>query len=152
LRKLISIKAKGKRMQFKKGISWKAAYNEEKGVYGAEVIFQGSWDLYEISAAVYHQLTKNMNDSQAEKLIQTGRRLYSHVNDRCGPPYTLVLDDDYADYCPWMADSKPVGRTWDEGLTDAAVEVLASESENREQRRRKREQRNQRDKGNDNHE
>lgn len=128
-------------MHYKEGMSWKAAYNEEKGVYGAEVVFQGSWELYEISAAVYQQLTKSMRDSQAEELIQTGRRLYFHVNDRCGPPYTVVLDDDYADYCPWMANSKPDGNTWDENLTDAAVEVLASESDNREQRRRKRNQR-----------
>ena len=131
-------------MQFKKGTSWKAAYNEEKGVYGAEVVFQGSRELYEISAAVYSQLTKSMKDSQAEELIQTGRRLYSHVNDRCGPPYTVVLDDDYADYCPWMADSKPSGKTWDAGLTDAAVELFESEKQNREQRRKKREQREKR--------
>ena len=128
-------------MQFKKGTSWKAAYNEEKGVYGAEVLFQGSWDLYEIFASVYNQLTKSMNDSLAEELIQTGRRLYSHVNDRCGPPYNVVLDDDYADYCPWMTGSTPVGKTWDTALTDAAVEIFDSESNNREQRKRKRDQR-----------
>lgn len=74
-------------------------------------------------------------------MIQTGRRLYSHVNDRCGPPYTVVLDDDYADYCPWMASSNPVGKTWDTAMTDAAVEALASEANNREQRRRKRAER-----------
>ena len=75
---------------------------------------------------------------EAEKLIQTGRCHYTHVNDRCGPPYTIVLDDDYAVYCPWMADSKPVGKTWNKELTDAAVELLDSQKENREQRRKKR--------------
>ena len=30
-------------MKMKEGIGWKACYNDEKGVYGAEVMFQGSW-------------------------------------------------------------------------------------------------------------
>ena len=37
-------------MQIKEGLGWKAGYNDAKNVYGAEVVFQGSWDLYEISA------------------------------------------------------------------------------------------------------
>ena len=126
-------------MQMKEGMGWKACYNEKKGVYGAEIIFQGSWDLYEISSSVFSRLTKNMSSSEAEELIQTGRRLYSHVNDRCGPPYTVVLDDDYADYCPWMG--APKEKVWSEAMTDAAVELFESEKDNRGQRRRKREQR-----------
>ena len=125
-------------MKMKEGTGWKACYNEEKGVYGAEVMFQGSWNLYEISGSVFSSLSKNMDSREAERLIQTGRCLYTHVNDRCGPPYTSVLDDDYAVYCPWMADSKPVGKTWNKELTDAAVELLDSQKENREQRRKKR--------------
>ncbi len=128
-------------MKMKEGLGWKACYNEAKGVYGAEVVFQGSWDLYEITASVYDSLSKNMASAEAERLIKTGRCLYSHVNDRCGPPYTIVIDDDYADYCPWMADSRPVGKTWSEEMTDAAVELFESVKDNREQRRRKREQR-----------
>ena len=125
-------------MQMKEGPGWKACFNEGKGVYGAEVIFQGSWELYEISAAIFHQLSRGTGGGETEALIRTGRRLYLHVNDRCGPPYTVVLDDDYADYCPWMAESKPVGKTWDPVLTDAAVESFESEKDNREQRRKKR--------------
>ena len=125
-------------MKMKEGTGWKACYNEEKDVYGAEVVFQGSWNLYEISGSVFSSLSKNMDSREAERLIMTGRCLYTHVNDRCGPPYTIVLDDDYAVYCPWMADSKPVGKTWSKELTDAAVEVFDSQKENREQRRKKR--------------
>ena len=127
-------------MQMKEGMGWKACYNDKKGVYGAEVVFQGSWDLYEISGAVFNSLTKNMSSSAAEELIQTGRRLYSHVNDRCGPPYTIVLDDDYADYCPWMGKPKEK-EVWSKEMTDAAVELFESEKDNRGQRRKKREQR-----------
>ena len=86
-------------------------------------------------------LKQNRHWTDAEELIKTGRRLYSHVNDRCGPPYTIVLDDDYAEYCPWMKSSKPAGKTWSPEMTDAAVELFESEKGNREQRRKKREER-----------
>ena len=125
-------------MKLKEGLGWKAAYNEEKNLYGAEVVFQGSWDLFEISADVFKRLGKRMKSSTAEELIKTGRCLYSHVNDQCGPPYTIVLDEDYADYCPWTAGSKPVGKEWNKELTDAAVELFESQKDNREQRREKR--------------
>ena len=128
-------------MKIKEGIGWKAGYNEEKGLYGAEVIFRGSWDLYEITAGVFSQLSANTPCGEAEKLIASGRRLYAHANDECGPAYNIVFDDGYADYCPWAAKTEPAGRTWDENLTDAAVEVFESEKANREQRRKKRESR-----------
>ena len=128
-------------MKLKEGTGWKACYNEDTGLYGAEVMFQGSWDLYEISAAVYGSLSKSMPGSEAEELICSGRRLYSHVNDRYSPPYNIVLDEDYADYCPWMKKAEPVGKTWDTELTDAAVELFESEKDNREQRREKRSRR-----------
>ena len=128
-------------MNMKEGLGWKACYNEEKGLYGAEVMFQGSWDLYEISGEVFGSLSKGMPASEAEKLICSGRRLYSHVNDRYSPPYNIVLDEDYADYCPWMKKAEPVGEPWGRELTDAAVELFESEKNNREQRRKKREAR-----------
>jgi hypothetical protein len=112
----------------KEGQGWKAAYNEAKGVYGAEVVFQGSWELYEISAADFSSLTKNMPGSEAERIIQSGRRLYSHVNDNCGPAYNVVLDEAYADYCPWMADSEPAGKTWDPAMTAAVAELFGLEN------------------------
>ena len=128
-------------MQLKEGIGWKAGYNDVKNVYGAEVVFQGSWDYYEISADVYNSLTKGMSGGDAEKLITTGRHLYMHVNDRCGPPYTVVLDEDYKDYCPWAGGGSAEAKTWSTEMTDAAVELFESEKDNREQRRKKREER-----------
>jgi hypothetical protein len=60
------------------------------------------------------------------------------VNDRSGPPYTVVFDDDYARLCPWsgIVSSGPV---WPAALTDAAVRLFASEENNRRQREKKRE-------------
>ena len=62
------------------------------------------------------------------------------VDDRCGPPYTVILDEDYQKLCPW-AETRISGEVWPVELTDAAVEVFASEADNREQRRKKREER-----------
>lgn len=128
-------------MKIKEGIGWKAGFDEKTGKGGGEVMFQGSWELYEISAAVFGQLSPNMKSGDAERLISAGRQLYAHVNDRCGPPYTIVFDDDYADYCPWMKKSEPAEQTWSEDMTDAAVELLESQKDNRAQRRKKREER-----------
>ncbi len=123
-------------MKIKEGMGWKACYNDEKGVYGAETFGQGCCNRYEISASVFSSLTRNMRSSEAEELIRTGRHLYSHVNDRCGPPYTIVFDDDYAVYCPWAG--APEGKVWDDALTDAAVELFESEKDNRAQRQKRR--------------
>ena len=60
--------------------------------------------------------------------------------NRCGPPYTVVLDDDYGKICAW-AQPRTIGKVWSEELTDAAVEIFASEENNREQRRAKKAQR-----------
>ena len=73
-------------------------------------------------------------------LITEGRKLYMEVIDRCGPPYTIVLDEDYKRLCPWI-NSEPVGETWPTEMTDAVVEVLECEKDNREQRRKKKEER-----------
>ena len=62
------------------------------------------------------------------------------VNDRCGPPYTVILDTDYKRLCPW-AKTVTTGEVWDEDLTDEAVEVFASEANNRAQRRAKKAER-----------
>ena len=78
-----------------------------------------------------------MDDPDVEwptRLIHEGRHLYMAVDDRCGPPYTVILDPDYQKLCPW-AKTSVSGTVWDEDMTDAAVEVFASEADNRPQRR-----------------
>ncbi len=81
-----------------------------------------------------------MSDEETYKLISEGRHLYMDVDDRCGPPYTVVFDDDYRELCPW---AHVVGgeHVWSAELTDAVVELFASEKQNRAQRRKKRAQR-----------
>jgi hypothetical protein len=127
-------------MEFKKGCDWKACYDEERNLYTAERSGCGYYHLYEINAEIYNALREDMNDIDSYHLIDQGRHLYMDIDDRCGPPYTVVLDDDYKTLCPWtsLPESKNV---WPEELTNAVVEIFASEENNREQRRRKREER-----------
>ena len=127
-------------MKFKKGNGWKACYDEETGIYTAERSGPGYYNLYEITGEIFDALTDGMSDWDSYHLIKDGRDLYMAVDDRCGPPYTVVLDDDYKTLCPWaeLPESKTV---MPEALTDAAVELFASEANNREQRRKKREER-----------
>ena len=81
-----------------------------------------------------------MTDDDKYCLIHDeGRMLYMDIDDRCGPPYTVVLDDDYRTICPW-AELPESENVWPSGLTDAAVELFASQENNREQRRKKREE------------
>ena len=128
-------------MQFKKGYGWKACYNEEDGRYTAEYGGIQAYHLYEITKEIYDKLDKRMKESEAIQIIHDGRHLYMAVDDRCGPPYNVVFDDDYEKLCPW-ADVVKSGKTWPDELTDAAVEIFESEKDNREQRRKKREERN----------
>ncbi len=113
LKLLKSIKAD--KMQFKQGDGWKACYDEETGKYTAERKGPG----------YYH-------------LLKDGRDLYMDVNDRCGPPYTIIFDHDYEKLCPW-AKVRQSGKIWSDELTDAAVELFESQKNNREQRRKYRE-------------
>ena len=128
-------------MQFKKGKGWKACYDAETGRYTAETSGPGSYNLYEITKETWEKVgTKEKSDRDSYRLISDGRHLYMDVNDRCGPPYTVVLDSDYPVLCPW-ASIVSSDHVWSEELTYAAVELFASEKENREQRRKKRETR-----------
>jgi len=125
------------KMKFKSGMGWKACYDAETGRCTAETGGGGGYDLYEITPEIFDAIG-GASDGESVSLIHTGRHLYMDVNDRCGPPYTVVFDDDYRALCPW-ASIVCSGHVWDEGLTDAAVETFASEEQNREQRRKKRE-------------
>lgn len=124
-------------MQFKKGPSWEACYDEERNLYTAAVWGWGS-RLYEITAEIYNSLENGDRDNATDRIAK-GRRLYMDVNDRCGPPYTIVFDKNYRELCPW-ADVSASGQEWPSEMVDAVVEVLDSEKDNREQRKKKREE------------
>ena len=127
-------------MEFKKGCGWKACYDEERNLYTFERSGCGYYHLYEITAEMYEALKEGMSDEDSYHLTKDARHLYMDVDDRCGPPYTVVLDHDYEKLCPW-AKVVSSGNVWPDELTDAAVEIFESEKNNREQRRKKREER-----------
>lgn len=127
-------------MEFKKGSGWKPCYDEERNLYTAERSGPGYYHLYEITSEMYDALQDDMSDMDSYHVIMDARHLYMDVDDRCGPPYTVVLDEDYKKLCPW-ANVVSSGKVWPDELTDAAVEIFESEKDNRAQRRKKREER-----------
>ena len=127
-------------MEFKEGSGWKCCYDPETGLYTAQTGGGVNCSLYEITKEIYDSVDDPKEEWPA-RLINEGRHLFMSVDDRCGPPYTVIFDSDYEKLCPW-SDAVVTGKTWDDDMTDAAVEVLASEKNNREQRRNKREERN----------
>ena len=127
-------------MQFKTGSGWKACYDEDTGRYFGEYGGIQSYHLYELTKEIYDQLDREMTEGEASTVMYEGRHLYMSVDDRCGPPYTIVFDDDYEKLCPWANVIKS-GKVWPDELTDAAVELFESEKDNREQRRKNRERR-----------
>ena len=130
-------------MNLIEGSGWKACYDEERDLYTAQTSVPGAFRLFEINKEVFESLlSADMNDDDKYSLIyDNGRMLYMDIDDRCGPPYTVVLDDDYRTICPW-AELPEIQNVMPEELTDAAVELFASQENNREQRRKKREARN----------
>ena len=131
-------------MELIKGSGWRACFDEEKVLYTARTSVPGAIKLFEITKEVFDALkSKEISDEDKYSLIHDkGRMLYMDIDDRCGPPYTVVLDSDYKTLCPW-ADLPESRFVWPEELTDAAVEIFPSQANNREQRRKKREERNQ---------
>lgn len=128
-------------MLFKKGPGWKACFDSESEKYFGEYGGIQDYHLFEITKEIFEKLDKKMRESEAGSIMHEGRRMYMSVDDRGGPPYTIVFDDDYEKLCPW-ADAVKSGEVWSDELTDAAVELFDSEKDNREQRREKREQKN----------
>ncbi len=123
-------------MEFKKGNGWICCYDPERELYTAQTGGGVNCTLYEITKEIYDGVD-DPGVKWPASLLGEGRKLFMSVNDRCGPPYTIVFDSDYKVLCPW-SDAVVTGKTWSDDMTDAVVEVLESEKANREQRRRKR--------------
>ena len=126
---------------FKEGRGWKACFDEKSGRYFGEYGGIQSYHLFELNKETFDKLDESMSEGTAGSIMyDDGRHLYMSVDDRCGPPYTVVFDDEYETLCPWASVMKS-GRVWPDELTDAAVEIFASEENNREQRRKKKAER-----------
>ena len=126
-------------MQLIEGLGWKAHFDDIRNLYTARTSVPGAIKLFEITKEVFDALSEDgMSDDEKYCLIHDkGRKLYMDIDDRCGPPYTVVLDDDYETLCPWAKLPKST-KVWPAELTDAAVEIFESQKNNREQRRKKR--------------
>lgn len=124
------------------GRIWKACYDSDRELYTAETWGKGCNELWEITKETFDLITlPDVTGEEAIKLIRTeGRCLLKNVCDKCGLPYSVILDSDYKDLCSW-SEMKPDFPVWGEALTDGAVEFFDSQKSNRAQRRAKRKQR-----------
>jgi hypothetical protein len=127
-------------MQFKSGRGWKACFDDSSGRYFGEYGGIQSYHLFELTKELFDKLDEEMSEGDAGTIMYDGRHMYMSVDDRCGPPYTVVLDSDYHEIAPW-AKVVSSGHVWSDELTDAAVELFDSEKQNREQRKKKRAER-----------
>ena len=97
-------------MQFKKGIGWKACYDEEKNTYTAQRSWRGFYQLCEIDAETYDKLG---GEEDADKLIGAGRVLFESDDDYYCQRYYRVLDENYDELAPWSSAK------WIAGKSDA---------------------------------
>ena len=117
-------------LHFKKGLGWKACYDDEKNTYTAKTSWRGDYDLYEIDAEIYRRLGEP--DIDSDELIRSGRHLYYSQDSPIGPPTDMVIDENYAALCPW-AEIQTSGNVMPAQLTDIAVDLWDNEK-TREQR------------------
>lgn len=118
-------------MQFKYGIGWKACYDDERNLYTAMTSWRGDYHLYEIDEETYNQLGEPGTNS--DELIHSGRHLYYRGDNPIGPATAMVIDEHYAELCPW-ADLPANERVMSKELTDIAVDLWENEV-TREQRK-----------------
>ena len=119
-------------LHFKKGLGWKACYDDEKNTYTAKTSWRGDYHLYEIDAEIYRRLGEP--DTNSDELIRSGRHLYYSQDSPIGPPTDMVIDENYAALCPW-AEIQTIGNVMPKELTDIAVELWENEK-TREQRKK----------------
>ena len=124
-------------MKVKKGYGWTAVYDEKIDRYFGEYGGGMNYNLYELEKDQFDLLDSEMTEGDACQIMYKGRHMYMSVNDRCGPPYTIVFDDEYKTLCPWASIVGEDQRVWPKELTDAAVELFESEKKNREYRKKK---------------
>ena len=123
-------------MHFKKGLGWKACYDEERNLYTAQTSWRGDYHLYEINAEIWNQLGEP--DVDADELIHSGRHLYYSEDSPIGPPTDMVIDENYAELCSWT-EIQESGNVMPKELTDFAVDLWENE-ETREQRKKQNEE------------
>ncbi len=124
-------------MKVKKGHGWTAVYDEKLDRYFGEYGGGMNYNLFELEKDQFDLLNTEMTEGDACEIMYEGRHMYMSVNDRCGPPYTIVFDDEYKTLCPWAKVMGEDQRVWPKELTDAAVELFESEKKNREYRKKK---------------
>ena len=66
------------------------------------------------------------DNEDPSSLIHQGSELYKDADDAYCSPYTVVLDEAYAELCPWAAIQSS-GHKWSKELTDLAVKAFGND-------------------------
>ena len=98
-------------MQFKKGIGWKACFDEERELYTAERSWRGFYQLCEIDKETFDKLDIDENPGS---LIGKGRVLFDADDDYYTLPYCTVYDENYFELAPWSRAKERYERTYGE--------------------------------------
>ena len=107
--------AKEAGLHFKKGLGWKACFDEERGIYTAERSWRGFYQLCEIDKETYDKLDPTgKNGEDPDKLIGGGRVLVEADDDYYTMPYCMVKDDNYNELAPWSRAKERYERTYNE--------------------------------------
>ena len=102
-------------LHFKKGLGWKACFDEERGIYTAERSWRGFYQLCEIDKETYDKLDPTgKNGEDPDKLIGGGRVLVEADDDYYTMPYCMVKDENYNELAPWSRAKERYERTYNE--------------------------------------
>lgn len=121
-------------LKFKKGLGWKACFDEERNLYTAKTSWRGDFHLYEINEEIFNQLGKPDVDSC--QLIHSGRLLYYSEDNPIGPPTDMIVDENYHDLCSW-AEIQTSGNVMPNELTDIAVDLWENEETRQHRKKQK---------------
>ena len=121
-------------LKFKKGLGWKACFDEERNLYTAKTSWRGDFHLYEINEEIFNQLGKPDVDSC--QLIHSGRLLYYSEDNHIGPPTDMIVDENYHDLCSW-AEIQTSGNVMPNELTDIAVDLWENEETRQHRKKQK---------------
>ena len=102
-------------LRLKKGLGWKACFDEKRGIYTAERSWRGFYQLCEINKETYDKLDPTgKNGEDPDKLIGAGRVLVEADDDYYTMPYCSVKDENYHELAPWSRAKAVYEKTYND--------------------------------------
>lgn len=119
-------------MQIKKGIGWRACFDEQTGLYTAKSSWRGDYYLYEITKEIFDRLDNHDKDEYPDDMIKTGRLLYESHDNEYSSPYDIVHDESYKEKFGWLDEMQQTGHVWSKEMTQAVDEIFGVNKDKQE--------------------